>query len=282
MCGGAMISELMPPMTVPPSRRVTANLLWPNLKNRSSGKSRKAINLVDDFEADFKEFKDEESDEEEELDVKPFVFSAEPPHAESHSRGISRVQPHLDQNLFGSNNPDLEYYGNMGFFEEKPPTNQFGCVDTFPANGNVGVKSFSSSGNAPMYFNSDQGSKSNSLDCSDYGWGEKGPTTPEISSVISAFEGDDLVFMENAIPKKKLKSCSEEVVPPQENSAKSLSDELTAFDSQMKLLIPCLEGSWDAGLDSFLNGDSTQDGENLMDFWNFDDLSSMQVAGGVF
>ncbi|KAF5732089.1 hypothetical protein HS088_TW18G00778 [Tripterygium wilfordii] len=308
MCGGAIISDLIGPMTVRPSRRVTADFLWPDLKNRSSCKSSEVINLDDDFEAGFKEFKDEESDEEEELDVKPYVFSAAPPLAESRSPGISRetprasprglvkvdshkslpkanlksVQPHLDQNFYGLNNPDLEYYGNMGFFEEKPPTNQFGCQDTFPANGDVGVKSISSSGNTPMYFNSEQGS--NSLDCTDYGWGEKGPRTPEISSAISALEGDDMLFMEDANPKKKLKSSSEEVVPvAQQNSSNSLSDELMAFDSQMKLLpISSLEESWDAGLDSFLNGDSTQEGANLMDLWNFDDLSSMQLPEGVF
>ncbi|KAL0719483.1 hypothetical protein Bca4012_068807 [Brassica carinata] len=88
MCGGAIISDFIPP---PSSRRVTGEFLWPDLK-RNKGKvskkrSKKRSNffdLDDEFEADFQGFEDEASfDCEDDFDVddvfaevKPFVFTA--------------------------------------------------------------------------------------------------------------------------------------------------------------------------------------------------------------
>ena len=95
MCGGAIISDLIVPTR---SQRLTADYLWPDLKKsgskKGSGKrfSKPVIVLDDDFEADFQEFKDEESEVEDFddvlADVKPFAFSAtkKPSSAVSHGK----------------------------------------------------------------------------------------------------------------------------------------------------------------------------------------------------
>ncbi|EXB38256.1 Ethylene-responsive transcription factor [Morus notabilis] len=173
------------------------------------------------------------------------------------------------------NNSDQDYYNAMGFLEEKPLTNQYEHVETLPAKAGAGLKSNAPAATTPMYFSSDQGS--NSFECSDFGLGEHGSKTPEISSVFSATsENDDSLSLEDTNPTKKLKSDSENVVLPEENHAKTLSEELSAFESQMKFLqMPYLEGSWDALLDTFLAGDSTQDGGNSINLWSFDDFSTM-------
>ncbi|XWS18775.1 hypothetical protein CRYUN_Cryun32bG0073700 [Craigia yunnanensis] len=191
---------------------------------------------------------------------------------------LSPVQPNLNQNLNYLNKPEQEYYDIMGFIEEKPPMDQFAYVDPVPAAVDVGLKPFTQSDNAPLYFISDQGS--NSFDCSDFGWGEQGARTPEISSILEAsIKGDE--FLEDANPKKKLKPSSDNVMPTGDNSAKSLSDELLALDEQMKYFqTPFTDGNWEASLDAFLNIDATQDDGNQMDLWSFGDFPSM--AGGVF
>ncbi|KAL3825067.1 hypothetical protein ACJIZ3_021096 [Penstemon smallii] len=86
MCGGAIISDLLAPESRS-SRRLTADLLWgsgaaglkkKNLWNYHSKplRSEPIVDLDDDFEADFQDFKDL-SDDEGEIDVKkPFGFSA--------------------------------------------------------------------------------------------------------------------------------------------------------------------------------------------------------------
>lgn len=178
------------------------------------------------------------------------------------------------------NNSDLDYYNAMGFLEEKPLTNQYEHVETLPAKADVGLKSNAPAATTPLYFSSDQGS--NSFECSDFGLGEHGSKTPEISSVFSATsENDDSLFLEDTNPTKKLKSDSENAVLPEENHAKTLSEELSAFESQMKFFqMPYLEGSWDALLDTFLAGDSTQDGGNSINLWSFDDFST--VSGEAF
>ncbi|TXG68218.1 hypothetical protein EZV62_003153 [Acer yangbiense] len=186
----------------------------------------------------------------------------------------SLVQPNLNQNFSYSSNPDQDFYNSMALVEEKPSLNQYGYMDSFPANGDVGFKSFAptTDNSPPMYFSSDQGS--NSFDCSDFGWGEQGPKTPDISSVLAATpEVDESLFVEAGNPTKKLKSNSENAVPVEDNTAKSLSDELLAFDPQM----PYFEGGWETSFDAFLAADNTQDGGNL---WSFDDFPS--IAGGVY
>ncbi|XVF25278.1 hypothetical protein REPUB_Repub13aG0199300 [Reevesia pubescens] len=191
---------------------------------------------------------------------------------------FSPVQPNLNQNFNCLNKPEQDYYDTMGFIEEKPPMDQFAYVDPVPAAVDVGLKPFEQSDNTPLYFSSDQGS--NSFDCSDFGWGEQGAKTPEISSVLEACI-EVAEFLEDENPKKKQKPSSDNVMLNEDNSANSLSDELLALDNQMKYVqMPYIEGNWDASLDAFLNGDATQDGGNPMDLWSFDDFPSM--AGGVF
>ncbi|KAJ7011489.1 hypothetical protein NC653_001810 [Populus alba x Populus x berolinensis] len=166
-------------------------------------------------------------------------------------------------------NPELNY-NTMGFVEEKPLVNQFGSMNSFPVNGDSGMKTLAPSDSA-MCFNSDQGS--NSFDC-DFGWGEQTPMTPESLTVLAATpEADESLL---AIP-EELESYSKNAVPVEEKNGKSLSEELLAFDSQLKYLeMPDAEGSsWEASLDSFLNAETTLDGTNAMDLWSFDDFPSM-------
>ncbi|KDP40641.1 hypothetical protein JCGZ_24640 [Jatropha curcas] len=211
-------------------------------------------------------------------------FPEEAPHASPKRPSKANSQKslgktNLAENLNYLDNPEQDYFNSMGFVEEKPPVSQFGIMDSLPVNGDAVVNSITPSDNVPMYFNSDQGS--NSFECSDIGWAEQAAKTPEISSVLSATpEIDESLFIEDANPKKKLKSDSGNEAPAEENNGKSLSDELLAFENQMNYQMPYLEGSWEASLDSFLNGDTTQDGGNPMDLWSFDDLAGM--VGGVY
>jgi EREBP-like factor len=77
MCGGAIISDFIPPSR---TRRLTEELLRSTIrkKNPSNYYSKplrsKIFDLDDDFEADFQGFKDFSDDDV--LDVKPFAFSA--------------------------------------------------------------------------------------------------------------------------------------------------------------------------------------------------------------
>lgn len=182
------------------------------------------------------------------------------------------------QNFSFVNNSDQDYHNGIGFLEEKPLTNQYE-YNTLPAKVDVGFISDAPADTTPLYFSSDQGS--NSFDA-DFGLGEQGSKTPEITSVFSATsESEDAIFLEDTNPTKKLKSDSGNAMLPEENHAKTLSEELSAFESQIKFFqMPYLEGSWDAQLDAFLASDTTQDGGNSIDLWSFDDFSTM--SGEVF
>ncbi|XP_031744479.1 ethylene-responsive transcription factor RAP2-12 isoform X2 [Cucumis sativus] len=194
---------------------------------------------------------------------------------------LAKTQPDLIQNNNFVNNSDEAYYSTMGFLEEKPLTNQLPNMDSLATNGDIVIKtSPASSDVVPMYFNSDQGS--NSFDYSDFGWGEQGARTPEISSFLSsAMENEDSHFVEDASPKKKVKYSPENTVVSQ-GSEKTLSEELSSFESEMKYFqMPYLDGSWDASMDAFLAGETgNQDGGNSVDLWTFDDLAGM--VGNVF
>lgn len=190
------------------------------------------------------------------------------------------VERSLNQSFDFVNNPNNDYHSSLGCVEEKPAAKQCGFADVYPATEGMGTKSFAPSGSAAVYFNSDQGS--NSFDCSDFGWGEHCSRTPEITSVLSAtVEGDEAQFLEDSNPGKKLKTDSVNLGPGEGDGVKTLSEELSGFEAQMKFFqMPYLEGNWDASMDSFLNGDATQDGGNAMDLWTFDDISP--VMGGGF
>ncbi|KAF8393690.1 hypothetical protein HHK36_021937 [Tetracentron sinense] len=181
-------------------------------------------------------------------------------------------KPNLNQNLNFVNKSDYSFYSALGFMEEKAPIKQSGYMDSFPAIvDRIGFKSCGPSDDGPFCCNSDQGS--NSFNCSDFEWGEHEPKT--------TVEGDESEFVEDANTKKKLKTNSEDAVPVGNNGAKNLSEELSAFESQIKFFqIPYLEGSWDGTMENFLGGDTTQNDGSSTNLWSFDDL--LPMAGDVF
>ncbi|KAL8458773.1 hypothetical protein ACS0TY_036326 [Phlomoides rotata] len=183
------------------------------------------------------------------------------------------VLPNGNESMNFMNMLNNDYYDSFGVVEEKPLLKQYGyAADTFPKADDSSVKPFTPIDGANVYFSSDQGS--NSFDCSDFGWGENCAKTPEISSVLSTVVEDDRSqFMEDNGPAKKAKSNPEVVMP---GEGTKLSDDLTEFDSQMKLFeMPFLESNWEASIDALLNGDATQDGCNPMDLWSFEDVPAM-------
>lgn len=185
------------------------------------------------------------------------------------------VQPNANSSLSFVNMLNNDYYDSFGAIDEKPQMKPLGYADTYPIADENGPKPLTPTDGTNVYFSSDQGS--NSFGCSDFGWGENCAITPEISSVLSTvLEDEQAQFVEDAGPAKKAKTNPENLVPNDENTANKLSDDVSAFDPQMKLFqMPYLENNWDATLDAFLSGDATQDGGNTMDLWSFDDVPAM-------
>lgn len=105
MCGGSIISDFI--ATPQSQRRLTADYLWRDLKKAGYGKRlskpplSEVLDDVDDFEADFQNFKDDSDveDDDEVIDVKPFTFSASKPTS---SRGNSFLTATSVNNFFFS------------------------------------------------------------------------------------------------------------------------------------------------------------------------------------
>ncbi|RDX66544.1 Ethylene-responsive transcription factor 1 [Mucuna pruriens] len=102
MCGGAIISDFIPAGPAGGARRVTADILWPNLNRPGLAKRLSKPLLDDDFEARFREFKDdseiEEDENEEDEDSmmvgvkKPFALSRSNKSSKPLSRGSTTVK----------------------------------------------------------------------------------------------------------------------------------------------------------------------------------------------
>ncbi|CAH2053735.1 unnamed protein product [Thlaspi arvense] len=157
-------------------------------------------------------------------------------------------------------NVGQDSFGDMSFMEEKPQmyNDQFGLTNSFDVGGNNGYQ----------YFSSDQGS--NSFDCSEFGWSDHGPKTPEISSM--AVNDNQAPFAEETNAAKKLKTSSEDGTSNNDDN----SDDLMVYlDNAL----------WDSPLDveAMLGSDAaavTQEEENPMDLWSLDEINSM--LEGVF
>ncbi|CAH8293136.1 unnamed protein product [Eruca vesicaria subsp. sativa] len=148
-------------------------------------------------------------------------------------------------------------FGNVSFMEEKPQmynNNQF-----FDVGGNNGYH----------YFSSDQGS--NSYGCSEFGWSDHGPKTPEISSML--VNNNQAPFIEETNPSKKLKTSSEDGT----NNNDSSDDDLMAYLDNALWESP-LEVEAMLGVDA---AGVTQEEGNPMDLWSLDDINSM-LDGGAF
>nr|ABO93372.1 ethylene-responsive element binding protein [Medicago sativa subsp. falcata] len=188
------------------------------------------------------------------------------PETQLLNENLNSLKPNGNQMFnFGENMEN--YFSPMDQVEQKPlVNNQYADIGAFSGNG---VQLTSADVNA--YFSSEH--SSNSFDYSDLCWGEQGPKTPEISSVFSA-----AAPMEGESQTNMLSDNTQDMLPMQNDSAKTLSEELADIESQLKFFE---NDNWsDASLAALLGGDTTQDGGNTMNLWNFDDLPS--IAGDVF
>ncbi|KAJ4951946.1 hypothetical protein NE237_028778 [Protea cynaroides] len=186
---------------------------------------------------------------------------------------MTSEQQNLDQNFSFMSNTASDLYDTLACMGEKVSMNGSECMNSFTAIGEAdGFKSFPSSNGGTLCFSSDQGS--NSLDCSDFGWGDPEPKTPEISSLLSnSIESEEPEFLEDAHVNKKMRTIPEDdVFQVEEKTVKKLPEDLSTFESQMKFFQMPYEGSWETSMESLLG--------SSMDLWSFDDLPQME--GGVF
>ncbi|KFK38783.1 hypothetical protein AALP_AA3G160000 [Arabis alpina] len=178
------------------------------------------------------------------------------------------VQPPTNLSQYGNNSFDnmgLESFGDMCFMEEKPQmyNNQFGLTNSFEAGGNNGYQ----------YFSSDQGS--NSFDCSEFGWSDHGPKTPEISSML--VNNNQAPFIEETNAAKKLK--------PNSKDSDDLMDVMGNNDYSDDMMAHLENSLWDSPpyVEAMLSADAadvTQEEENP-ELWSLDYIDSV-LMNGVF
>lgn len=167
--------------------------------------------------------------------------------------------------LNGLDNDIFSAYGNV---DQKGTIMQTPYLTPVPA-----MNSYETVEEGFMSLLSDQGS--NSLDYSDFGI-EPESKVIDIMSVLKPTlpEVNELLFMEDGSPHKKLKNNSGLAVAMEEDATMKLSEELSVFESYMKFLeIPYPEGSPSESVDSLFSGDVTDDGgESPVDLWSFSDM----------
>ncbi|TVU12231.1 hypothetical protein EJB05_45864 [Eragrostis curvula] len=255
MCGGAILSDI-----IPPPRRVSAGHLWPEKKKkqRKAGEGRKRRprrgddeelfkeESDEDFEADFEEFEVEsgESELESDDDVKPVAATRS---------GVARV-PNLDTEEKPIIKPIINNMTNSNAFSYPhelvvQPQNMSFVPTTNPA--------------APiqepfMNLSSDQGS--NSFSCSDFSR-ENDTRTPDITSVLAPIptltQLDESAF---------LQTTSNAVAPPvMENASVDLPD----LEPYMNFL---MDSGSDESMNTLLSCDGSQDVLSNMDLWTFEDM----------
>ncbi|WJX92327.1 hypothetical protein P8452_73983 [Trifolium repens] len=185
------------------------------------------------------------------------------------NKNLNSFKPNGNNKMFNFGENMENYYSPMDQVEQKPlVNNQYAAeIGTFAGNGAQLAPA-----DVTAYFSSEH--SSNSFDYSDLCWGEQGPKTPEISSVFSApLEAEPQLNMQS--------NNSEDMLPMQAESAKTLSEELADIESQLKYFENSFDDNWsDASLASLLGADVTQDAGNTMNLWSFDDMPT--IAGGVF
>ncbi|XP_042051831.1 ethylene-responsive transcription factor RAP2-2-like [Salvia splendens] len=186
----------------------------------------------------------------------------------------SLLAVHLNENesLNFMSMPNDDYCNSFGVVEEKPQVKQFCYAGTYNTADGSNLKPLTPTDGSNVFFSSDQ--ESNSLDCSEFPCGENYVKPSEISSMLSTvLEGEQADFTEDAGPVKKTKTIPENLTPSDGNT---VSDDLSAFDSQMKFFqMPYLESNWQASLEAFLNGETAQDGASAMGLWSFDDVPAI-------
>nr|CAD1838053.1 unnamed protein product [Ananas comosus var. bracteatus] len=313
MCGGAIISDYIPAAA---ARRATGQHPWADLKTtkkkKKSAPSRGVADVDDDFEADFEEFdgeSEEDDDVDVDVDVKPFVFTAKSTlsrgfdgHAaklasqkrKSRYRGFASARGanglrklETPAKGLGSGSRSSKPSAPAAT-KQNPPSEKLDFTQSFDYMNYPETKLYSSlaeelskpkalpEGAGKNLF-SDQGS--NFFDYTDFAWETK-VETPE-SALISAPSIANHVeseIPEYGSPRKKMKTCSGDATPTEENTSLELADDLD-FEPYMKLLqFPYIEGSSYDSIDGLFGGEVVQDGSNLVDLWSFDDLP-MEVVG---
>ncbi|KAF9616138.1 hypothetical protein IFM89_028604 [Coptis chinensis] len=171
----------------------------------------------------------------------------------------------LNQNLNVLSNLDGRFSKCLGIVEEVP-VNESGFV-SFPMIQNpIEFNSLTPSSGGSLHFKSDQ--ESNTINHSDFGWGDYQSKTPEISSGLSTTLENELPFsLDDANLNVKPVSVSKGEGSTEEISTQKLPAELPAFELQNFPEIPNFDENWDTSLESLLNRPVTQE-----DLWSFDDL----------